>query len=33
VAAGSTAIRTSSLPTANNRQTELIHKNNAYQTE
>jgi hypothetical protein len=32
-AAGSTAIRTSSLPTANNRQTELIHKNNAYQTE
>jgi hypothetical protein len=33
VAAGSTAIRTSSLPTANNRQTELIHKTNAYQTE
>ena len=32
-AAGSTAIRTSSLPTANNRQTELVHKNNAYQTE
>ena len=32
-AAGSTAIRTSSLPIANNRQTELVHKNNAYQTE